>query len=153
MSMENQVTSIEQSQRLLELGVPTEKASMVWNICRAKWSLQEWHLEYTPVGGRCVGDETSITQTLPAFTVADLLGMLPFNIEFEGVELYVSFIYDGISKSLCVCYESVEYGGTRPYVYYETNTMVSSIVHCIEWLSENGYKLNLKTRSNEQESI
>lgn len=29
--MENQVTSIEQSQRLLELGVPAEKASMGWS--------------------------------------------------------------------------------------------------------------------------
>lgn len=91
MSMENQVTSLEQSQRLLELGVPAENASMVWNICRAKWSLQEWHLEYTPVGGRCVGDETSITQTLPAFTVADLLGMLPFKIEYYGMEMFLSF--------------------------------------------------------------
>lgn len=28
--MKDQVTSIEQSKRLIELGVPTEKASMVW---------------------------------------------------------------------------------------------------------------------------
>lgn len=32
--MENQVTSIEQSKRLLELGVPAGNASMVW--CQ-KW--------------------------------------------------------------------------------------------------------------------
>ena len=29
--MTNQVTSIEQSKRLLELGVPAEMASMVWD--------------------------------------------------------------------------------------------------------------------------
>ena len=29
--MENQVTSAEQSKGLLELGVPAEKASMVWS--------------------------------------------------------------------------------------------------------------------------
>lgn len=29
--MVNQVTSIEQSKRLIELGVPVEKASMVWD--------------------------------------------------------------------------------------------------------------------------
>lgn len=28
--MENQVTSIQQSKRLIELGVPADKASMVW---------------------------------------------------------------------------------------------------------------------------
>lgn len=30
--MKDQVTSIEQSRRLLELGVPAEKASMVWEM-------------------------------------------------------------------------------------------------------------------------
>lgn len=30
--MKNQVTSIEQSKRLIELGVPAEKASMVWEM-------------------------------------------------------------------------------------------------------------------------
>ena len=30
MRMENQVTSIEQSKRLLDMGIPADKASMVW---------------------------------------------------------------------------------------------------------------------------
>lgn len=30
--MKNQVTSIEQSKRLIELGVPADKASMVWEL-------------------------------------------------------------------------------------------------------------------------
>lgn len=35
--MENQVTSIEQSKRLIDLGVPAEKASMVWATCSGKY--------------------------------------------------------------------------------------------------------------------
>lgn len=128
MTMENQVTSVEQSKRLLELGVPAENASMCWSEIAGERRL------IMKVPGPYV---------IPAFTVADLLGMLPFEIEYEGVEMYVSFIYDAISKTLCVCYETVEYGGTRPCIYYETNSMLSSIVYCIEWLSDNGIKLKL----------
>lgn len=137
--MENQVTNIEQSRRLLELGIPAEKASMRWGIYR----------DFGEDNSRCklllnnqdvFADYATYT---PAFTVADLLAMLPFEIEYEGVEMYVSFIYEEISKSLYVCYESPEYGGQRPYVYYQSNPMVSSIVSCIEWLSENGIKLKL----------
>lgn len=128
MTMENQVTSIGQSKRLQELGVPAENASMCWSEIAGERRL------IMKVPGPYV---------VPAFTVADLLGMLPFEIEYEGVEMYVSFIYEEISKSLYVCYESPEYGWHRPYVYYQSNPMVSSIVSCIEWLSENGIKLKL----------
>lgn len=137
--MENQVTNIEQSRRLLELGIPAEKASMRWGIYR----------DFGEDNSRCklllnnqdvFADYATYT---PAFTVADLLAMLPFEIEYEGVEMYVSFIYEEISKSLYVCYESHEYGGHRPYVYYQSNPMVSSIVSCIEWLDENGMNLKL----------
>ena len=83
--MENQVTSIEQSKRLIDLGVPVDKASMVW----------EW--VYDEVDG--IGSELKIWQEcnmdkilayqefpesfIPAFTVADLLGLLPPKISWQ----------------------------------------------------------------------
>lgn len=79
--MENQVTSIEQSRRLLELGVPAEKASMEWKTCRIKGYDYDWTLEIAYKGGRCVGYNNTSLQIIPAFTVADLLGMLPFEID------------------------------------------------------------------------
>ena len=37
--MTDQVTSVEQSKRLIEMGVPAEKASMVWATCSGKYHL------------------------------------------------------------------------------------------------------------------
>lgn len=72
--MKNQVTSIEQSKRLLELGVPAEMASMVWDtISLASHPiLREWD----------TSTDTKRWQVdrvghVPAFTVADLPGALP----------------------------------------------------------------------------
>lgn len=75
--MENQVTSIEQSRRLLELGVPAEKASMRWGIyrdfgensnrCKLLLSNQDVFADYATY--------------IPAFTVSDLLGILPDEID------------------------------------------------------------------------
>lgn len=71
--MEKQVTSIEQSNRMLELGVPADKASMVWVRNGAGVGINnnvfwgDWKLDIQPV-------ESSLFQeTIPAFTVADLL--------------------------------------------------------------------------------
>ena len=72
--MTDQVTSIEQSKRLIELGVPAEKASMVW---LAPIDLNEYYL--TTKMGYCCPDERDI----PAFTVADLLGLLPPKISCQ----------------------------------------------------------------------
>lgn len=68
--MENQVTSIEQSQRLLELGVPAGKASMVW--CQKVLSFADG-IDYEAA-------QKAGAELVPAFTVADLLGMLPTEI-------------------------------------------------------------------------
>ena len=72
--MKDQVTSIEQSKRLIELGVPADKASMVW---LAPMDTNEYHL--TTKIGYCCPDERDI----PAFTVADLLGLLPPKISYQ----------------------------------------------------------------------
>ncbi len=79
--MENQVTSIEQSKRLIEMGVPADKASMVWHtmpavIGRSKLQIaEEGH-----VGWMC---RNFPGQYAPAFTVADLLGLLPPKISCQ----------------------------------------------------------------------
>lgn len=45
--MKEQVTSIEQSKRLIELGVPAEKASMVWDTKNGQNNTRE---KYGTVG-------------------------------------------------------------------------------------------------------
>lgn len=70
--MTNQVTSIEQSKRLLELGAPAEMASMVWDITSPAphpvlkiWDTETKHRQAVHA------------DHIPAFTANDLLGALP----------------------------------------------------------------------------
>ena len=76
--MTDQVTSIEQSKRLIELGASADKASMVW-----RWG---YELKIWP---ECKMDKILAYQEfpesfIPAFTVADLLGLLPPKISCQG---------------------------------------------------------------------
>lgn len=80
--MTDQVTSIEQSKRLIELGVPAEKASMVWHTMPAVIGRSKLRIaEEEHVGWMC---RNFPGQYAPAFTVADLLGLLPPKISCQG---------------------------------------------------------------------
>lgn len=69
--MKNQVTSIEQSERLIELGVPAERASMAWidPLDTNEYILTSKLRHFYPS-----------EQDIAAFTVADLLGIIPKTI-------------------------------------------------------------------------
>ena len=73
--MKDQVTSIEQSKRLIELGVPAEKASMVWHrmFRDKKTGYTEWALKIGPIQKF---PQLEVLQIIPAFTVADMLILL-----------------------------------------------------------------------------
>lgn len=69
--MKDQVTSIEQSKRLIELGVPAGKASMVY---RKRYIKNDYVLDM---------ESREMEVIAPAFTVADLLGLLPPKISCQ----------------------------------------------------------------------
>lgn len=69
--MENQVTSIEQSERLLALGIPAEKASLVWTTVDDNETVVERDL--------CLPENIEGY----AFTVADMMGILPAEIDAD----------------------------------------------------------------------
>lgn len=70
-TMKDQVTSIEQSKRLIELGVPAGKASMVY---RKRYIKNDYVLDM---------ESREMEVIAPAFTVADLLGLLPPKISCQ----------------------------------------------------------------------
>ena len=133
--MTDQVTSVEQSKRLIELGVPAEKASMVWHTMPAVIGRSKLRIaEEEHVGWMC---RNFPGQYAPAFTVADQLELLPVFIDAKGT------FYLNISK----CYEGW-------YVSYETESgaelishrgikLVDVLMDATEWLLSNGYKLNI----------
>lgn len=128
--MKNQVTSIEQSRRLMELGVPAEKAIMVWTSCS-----NEWHISVFP-HYRASKESIDSGVSIPAFTVADLLEMMP---EFIGE-----------NKPLFIERRSVDCSGSKWCVGYRDrvtlwidseSSLLDVCILGIEWLLSNGYKL------------
>lgn len=86
--MKNQVTSIGQSKRLIELGVPAEKASMVWHrmFRDKKTGYTEWALKIGPIQKF---PQLEVLQIIPAFTVADMLILLSDMAEKCGVSIRI----------------------------------------------------------------
>lgn len=82
--MKNQVTSIGQSKRLIELGVPAEKASMVWEMDEDCARLKIWN---TDKETRRVLHNKYPNYYVAAFTVADLLILLSDMAEKCGVSI------------------------------------------------------------------
>lgn len=75
--MKDQVTSVEQSKRLLDAGIPSTLSSMSW-VRVPEWTGDDgdkiwgrWQLLINPV------DRKVDQEVLPAFTVGDLIRMLP----------------------------------------------------------------------------
>lgn len=137
--MKNQVTSIEQSKRLIEQGVPAQKASMVWDtispashpvlrIWDTSTDTKRWQVDH-------VGH-------VPAFTVADLLGMLPPDIPAIGEQNHDYFLT--LSNGFCW---SLRYENSRmPHMYIGEKLefdLIDLLCDRIEWLLSNGYKLEV----------
>lgn len=131
--MENQVTSIEQSRRLLELGVPAEKASMVW--CQKVLSFADG-IDYEAAN-------KAGAELIPAFTVADLLGIIPFMVDIKGMNMYLSFDSSKSYGPMHFTYESLIHAKVFSFIDYENDSLVTSACSCIEWLSDNGINIKL----------
>ena len=127
--MKDQVTSIEQSKRLIELGVPAGKASMVY---RKRYIKNDYVLDM---------ESREMEVIAPAFTVADLLGMIPAEITYG--RLYVSHPkIPSVKNDFNVFYKRVgrEKGAIKSFRH---PNLTCACVMMVEWLLSNGYKLNI----------
>ena len=131
--MENQVTSIEQSKRLIDLGVPAEKASMVWATCSGKYHLSVLpHYKATP-------EYIKSGESIPAFTVADLLAVLPKVMEDdEGVPFYLNIQYNRKE------YSEIKYKGVYGILWSCFGaSLLNNLVEAVDGVVTNGYELTL----------
>lgn len=149
-------TTQSQSDRLLRCGVPADTADMSWHgaIVPRGGSLtsmpepsEEWDLWATPYG--CMPDELQAAKLMedyneiqPAWSLSRLLGLLPKRIKRGDCSDYT------LSLSCDGCFWDLEYtyarycGGDDSLVLFEDIDPIEVCVKAIEWLSENGYKLN-----------
>lgn len=126
--MKNQVTSIEQSKRLIDLGVPAEKASMVY---RKRYIKNDYILD---VSDREMG------VVAPAFTVADLMGLIKPSI-FTTNELNPCL--EKITDNGEWAFEFGQISEDEDFGYARNGSLIDLLVGRIEWILFNGYKLNL----------
>ena len=131
--MTDQVTSIEQSKRLIELGVPADKASMVWATCSGKYHLSVLpHYKATP-------EYIKSGESIPAYTVADLLGLIR-SVIFTTNELNPTLEKIGEDEW---AFEFSQISEDEDYGFSRNKSLVELLVGRIEWIVSNGYKLNI----------
>lgn len=136
--MKNQVTSIEQSKRLIELGVPAEKASMVWEMDEDCARLKIWN---TDKETRRVLHNKYPNYYVAAFTVADLLGVMP-----PDIPAVVGQNHDyALTLSNNFCWNlRYENSHTHQCIGEQLEfDLVDLLCNRIEWIVPNGYELNL----------
>lgn len=132
--MKNQVTNIEQSKRLIELGVPADRASMVWEMDEDCARLKIWN---TDKETRRVLHNKYPNYYVPAFTVADLLAVLPKTIwgDQKGwIHLIIRFPNEDHCK--------IVYDNSYNILWKCDGSLLSCIVETIGWVITNGYRLN-----------
>ena len=146
--MTNQVTSIEQSKRLLELGVPAEMASMVWDtISLASHPiLREWD----------TSTDTKRWQVdrvghVPAFTVAHLLGALPSHCRMpDGA--WINMEIGKWEDIWCLSYYQMASGsdevlcggaGREYYLSVQSTQLINLLYGAVEWLLSKKCKLKI----------
>ena len=138
-TMKDQVTSIEQSKRLIEMGVPAEKASMIYQSHFTQGVPKLYAQPYQRNG--YPPKEKIREDVVPAFTVADLLGMIPAEITYG--RLYVSHPkIPSVKNDFNVFYKRVgrEKGAIKSFRH---PNLTCACVMMVEWLLSNGYELNL----------
>lgn len=141
--MKDQVTSIEQSKRLIELEVPADKASMVWEWVSS--AVDEINYELNIWQG-CKLDKILAYQEfpesfIPAFTVADLLGVMP-----PDIPAVVGQNHDyALTLSNNFCWNlRYENSHTHQCIGEQLEfDLVDLLCNRIEWIVSNGYELNL----------
>lgn len=138
--MRDQVTSFEQSNRLIEMGVPADKASMVWI---PGYEFDALTRRFIPNDKECFlsisYDRSSLMgdNIVAAFTVADIMELLPMFIERKGTfYLNITPCYEG-------WYAGYETEKGSELTSYRGPKLVDVLMAATEWLLSNGYKLNI----------
>lgn len=137
--MENQVTSIEQSKRLIEMGVPAEKASMIYQSYFTQGVPKLYAQPYQRNG--YPPKEKIRDDVVPAFTVADLLGVMP-----PDIPAVVGQNHDyALTLSNNFCWNlRYENSHTHQCIGEQLEfDLVDLLCNRIEWIVSNGYELNL----------
>ena len=117
------VLSIEQMTRLKELGVdvtPKEECLMYTSD-----SSDDYYLKY---------GESTCEDDVKAFSLQDLIELLPSQLIHKGETLYLNF--DNIGKEYGFYYVAVDF---EIYIYFNDKNILQAAYNMLVWVIENGY--------------
>lgn len=123
----NIATDILQSQRLLRCGVSADTADMA-RYEDDEVPMMPWDWTTGSYGG-----------TFPAWSLSALLGMLPDIITYGGYQW--GMFMTKLSKD-CVCISYARWDNFNSTIGHLSGNAIEACVKAIEWLNNNGYKLN-----------
>lgn len=143
--MSKKVLDIKQMQHLKELGVDTSKGSMYWHKITNTFTEKvenDWYLDI-----RESVDLPEITlisrklETVPTFTLQDILDLLPICIIHEGenCELCIQRMYFKGGKIMHAVYYRLQYN-VHWYVMQSYEELIDSAYEMLCWCIKNGYK-------------
>jgi hypothetical protein len=131
-TMKDQVTSIEQSKRLIEMGVPADKASLVY---RKRYIKRDYVLDV---------EDREMEVIAPAFTVADLLEKVLPNVIQDAHNTYELTLKAVVGGGWRFCYTPVLTPLEADNIGDEMgDNLIELLCNRIEWIVSNGYGLNL----------
>lgn len=140
--MKNQVTSIVQSKRLIDLGVPAEKASMIYQSHFTQGVPKLYAQPYQRNG--YPPKEKIREDVVPAFTVADLLEKVLPNVIQDAHNTYELTLKAVVGGGWRFCYTPVLTPLEADNIGDEMgDNLIELLCNRIEWIVSNGYGLNL----------
>lgn len=140
--MTDQVTSIEQSKRLIDLGVPAEKASMIYQSHFTQGVPKLYAQPYQRNG--YLPKEKIREDVVPAFTVADLLEKVLPDVIQDAHNTYELTLEAVVGGGWRFCYTPVLTPLEADNIGDEMgDNLIELLCNRIEWIVSNGYELNL----------
>ena len=131
-----QVLDVQQMQHLQELGLELRKDTiLVWaRFMLGKTSISDWGIAY---------NHSKITdnyQTIPAYTLQDVLDALPKEIKYAGERCWLCF--EGADERIGYYNEDCNFN--REYVYYDVketfeSNIIDSAYRLLCWVIENKF--------------
>ena len=134
--MENQVLSIEQMQKLKELGVDIQPTGTC--LMYTSDSSDKYYLKY---------GESTCEDDVKAFTLQDIIELLPAKIQRNAeydLTIYKEFlVYSCEGKNNCIaCRPLIFFDTVDPFTDIEIG-LIGAAYEMLIWVAENGY---LKTK-------
>ncbi|MEG0949698.1 MAG: hypothetical protein RSF78_10155 [Bacteroidales bacterium] len=133
--MKNQVLSVEQMQRLEELGVNTSKASMAFIKLPSVGKFEE-----DPVSNsQRIFEYIVAMKYIPTFTLQDILNILPKKIDIYHNDSYYYFdlLWNGMFGGWSARYEY--YDSIDGRVSFPDESPIQACYEALVWVAENGY--------------